>query len=648
MARNTPLSHSFDVGNDPARRNPAGLQSLPRMLCRSEDLIRTRVFVEHASGSLDGYVWRAPSLETMPCVVVNVGAYALLMQVQQQEVALFATRGYAYVLVKCAGGRPDEGDHIFERWAADAEALLDWLAVQDWCDGRVVTHGASQIGSTAYAIVQACCAASQADGSSSIPGPPLRRRLKVMAASTAVSFSRIQPTVFCEGQSLAVELVLRFLWLVERGVHQAEPKGVAWLMRMILFFWLPDWPGLSALTLGSSFIRADEELWGRRSLLWREGMAQRLETDPFWAAGRDRFCDIRGLAQECPPIRIVTSWWDVFLKQNLKDFQSVVEARCENHVARDEMVGAQLIVRCAGHFSTMFRFWDFALDTFAWYERHVMDRPPARLTPTASNNAAVLLEVYGGQSDEYLAFPAWPPPGAAARVLYVRGHTRNQRGVLARLGTLSSDPHSQGEAIVLSYMYDPASPTPYIGGGHLNLLREGPRNQRNLEVRNDVVVVTTAPFTETVDLVGIVKATLFMQCSAPECDVIARLCIVRRGCSRLLDIRGWLAGLGGGSSMNLCETLARVDFAAEGDDPQEAKRLDLDVGAACCRVHCGDALRLQVCSSAHPRTMRHPLHSSGDWLRCPEVGRPAQLRLFADAARPSSLELPLFPAAGRG
>jgi len=40
-----------------------------------------------------------------------------------------------------------------------------------------------------------------------------------------------------------------------------------------------------------------------------------------------------------------------------------------------------------------------------------------------------------------------------------------------------------------------------------------------------------------------------------------------------------------------------------------------------------DALRLHICSAAHPRYMRHPLHASGDWLEGPEVGPPATLKV---------------------
>eukprot|EP00438_Fugacium_kawagutii_P021504 Skav226569 [mRNA] locus=scaffold1701:102785:110827:- [translate_table: standard] len=73
-------------------------------------------------------------------------------------------------------------------------------------DGRVGCHGYSLLGNTSYATLAASHAADA----------PATRPL-VRCIVPAISFSRIQPTVFVRGQSLAAELALRFLWLAEVG-----------------------------------------------------------------------------------------------------------------------------------------------------------------------------------------------------------------------------------------------------------------------------------------------------------------------------------------------------------------------------------------------------------------------------------------------
>eukprot|EP00449_Zooxanthella_nutricula_P022630 CAMPEP_0198525042 /NCGR_PEP_ID=MMETSP1462-20131121/23109_1 /TAXON_ID=1333877 /ORGANISM="Brandtodinium nutriculum, Strain RCC3387" /LENGTH=90 /DNA_ID=CAMNT_0044254785 /DNA_START=70 /DNA_END=339 /DNA_ORIENTATION=+ len=89
-------------------------------------------------------------------------------------------------------------------------------------------------------------------------------------------------------------------------------------------------------------------------------------------------------------------------------------------------------------------------------------------------------------------------------------------------------PPSSGQGGLLRYTYDPRNPTTYAGAGWLNMRKDGPRSQRDVEMRSDVLVLTSEPFEHSFDVVGNVRATLFMRCSAPECDVVARLCVVRK------------------------------------------------------------------------------------------------------------------------
>merc|ERR1712060_898606 len=97
-------------------------------------------------------------------------------------------------------------------------------------------------------------------------------------------------------------------------------------------------------------------------------------------------------------------------------------------------------------------------------------------------------------------------------------------------------------------------------------------------------------------------------------------------------------------SLNLCETIVRVSFE-EDNGTAGIRRIQVDVGPVCCRMNPEDALRLHICSAAHPRYMRHPLNASGDWLDSTEVGLPATLKVFADASRPSSIRVPTIPYA---
>jgi putative CocE/NonD family hydrolase len=77
----------------------------------------------------------------------------------------------------------------------------------------------------------------------------------------------------------------------------------------------------------------------------------------------------------------------------------------------------------------------------------------------------------------------------------------------------------------LTYTYDPQNPVPTVGGRELSL-PAGPRDQRKIESRPDVLVFTSAPLPQPLEIVGRVKAVLYVASDAPDTDFIVRLCDV--------------------------------------------------------------------------------------------------------------------------
>jgi len=307
----------------------------------------------------------------------------------------------------------------------------------------------------------------------------------------------------------------------------------------------------------------------------------------------------------------------------------------------------KLVVYAGGHFEvSLSRGRDLALSTLAWYDKHLgmTSRASAEVKEGGGRRSPVCVQLYGGRAGDMIDLQAWPPPGGTVRALYLHA-VAGAGGGAARLGTLRAAPPTTEEACALRYVYDPRTPTPYAGGGWLNFRKDGPRPQRRIERRRDVLVFTSEALRESADLVGVVRATLHMRCSAPECDVLARLCVVRAPRGLGLLSPDCLSALGGGTSLNLCEAIERVDFkenrvAGVGTGP---RRVDLRLGGIGCRVHAGDRVRLQVCSAAHPRAMRHPLQAPGeDWLGEGSLGSPATLELVSDAEHPSCVQLPVL------
>jgi len=350
--------------------------------------------------------------------------------------------------------------------------------------------------------------------------------------------------------------------------------------------------------------------------------------DPFWA-DRDIQCGFDTF-RETPRVHVIAGWNDMFLAQSLKDFQAASEATNG---------AAKLTIYTGGHFGVVFNHGlAVSEETKQWYRQYLT------CADVESPRAAVQMQlIQEGEEEEWLECDTWPPPAEPWRLFLHPGDAH------ANTGSLEASSPSAG---TLGYVYDPKDPTPYVGNGWLNLQKDGAQDQRAFESsRSDVAVLTSVPLEQPCELVGDVTATLFLSCTAPECDIIARLCVVRnagnlsRGNSepgffdRLLDPRG----LGRGRSVNLCEGIVRAKFDTD------SVRLEVSLGPTAVRLNVGDCIRLHVCSAAHPRWLRHPLQDTGeDWLLgTSEVGAPAEITIFADEDKPSHLNLPLRSAAVR-
>ena len=136
------------------------------------------------------------------------------------------------------------------------------------------------------------------------------------------------------------------------------------------------------------------------------------------------------------------------------------------------------------------------------------------------------------------------------------------------------------------FTYDPADPTPAVGGPRLVANRAGVRDNRALEARADVLVYTSEPLSAPVEVVGPVSATIRTRADGPTFDTFVRLCDV----------------LPDGRSRNVCDGLARVDGAC----PGEAQVVRVALWPTAHRFAVGHRIRVQVSGGAHPRFARNP------------------------------------------
>jgi putative CocE/NonD family hydrolase len=139
----------------------------------------------------------------------------------------------------------------------------------------------------------------------------------------------------------------------------------------------------------------------------------------------------------------------------------------------------------------------------------------------------------------------------------------------------------------------------------------GRTDNREHELRPDVLTFTTAPLSEPVEALGPVTATIRTRATRPNFDVFVRLCDV--------DPEG--------HSWNVCDGLTRLSTVDEGAEAR------VELWPTAYRFAPGHRIRIQVSGGAHPRFARNP----GTGVALDEVSELLPVRHVILA--PSAIEL---------
>jgi putative CocE/NonD family hydrolase len=257
---------------------------------------------------------------------------------------------------------------------------------------------------------------------------------------------------------------------------------------------------------------------------------------------------------------------------------------------------------------------DVAGRQIAWYRRHLDD-------PTGGDSTDAPVRVFVMGADEWRDLADWPPPESSPTPLYLRsgGHANTAAGD-GRLdwGAPASEPEDE-------LRYDPRDPVPTFGGatflpGLAVAANGGPRDQRAVEMRPDVLCYTTPALERPLELIGHVELVLFASSSAPSTDFTGKLVDVHPD----------------GRAELLTDGILRVRSIS--GSPTE---LRIDLGATAARIAAGHRLRLEVSSSNFPRFDRNPNTGASSAEVRPDDLAIAHNRVHHDGTRPSHLILPV-------
>jgi hypothetical protein len=329
----------------------------------------------------------------------------------------------------------------------------------------------------------------------------------------------------------------------------------------------------------------DERAFGAPVPYFREWMDEMSPDSPYWAA-RD-FSSAVGDVEA--PVQLTGGWYDIFLPWMVEDFRAL---RAAGH-------RPQLIIGPWTHTSPPMTGVSLR-EGIAWLRAHLLG--DARMVRDAP------VRVYVTGERRWRELSDWPPPQARARTWYL------QPG-----GALSESPPA-ADVEPSRYRYDPAHPTPALGGAML-LERQPVCDNRPLEARADVLTYTTAPLAADVEALGPVAADVRLRSSRADTDVFVRVCDVQPD----------------GPSLNVCDALIRLTPGAPPRDGDGVAAVRFELWPTAHRFAAGHRIRVQVSSGAHPRYARNP-GTGEDPVRAKRLVA-ADQEIFHDRARPSSVTL---------
>jgi len=451
-------------------------------------------------------------------------------------------RGYAYVEMNERGHFFSEGNYdILGPPVTDGSDAISWIAAQPWSNGKTGTFGCSSTAEWQLAVAAL--------------GNPAFTTMIPQGFGAGVG--RVGPFFeqgnFYRGGSVQM-LFIAWIYGEQNQVRPMFPPDTSRedLLRASKSFDLAqqlppvDWSKALRHLPEMDIIKAVDGPHGifadRMDVPTGGAMIQRTPNDPAWYRG--------GLWHDDKPINIpgfwFMSWYDISTGPNLAAYNFV------RKTARPEIANQQYAViaptlHCSYKRATENTIvgerdmGDARLDydalTYGWFDHflkgednHLLEKMPK-------------VRYYTMGMNKWQASDTWPPAGAAPMTLFLASgggaNSLNGDGALAAAAPASDTPDR--------FTYDPTNPVPSYGGNVCctgNAVTGGAFDQRKMEARADILVYSSEPLKEGVEVSGPVEVTLHVSSGARDTDFTAKL----------IDVYP------DGTAYNLDETIQRLRY----------------------------------------------------------------------------------------
>ena len=492
----------------------------------------------------------------------------------------YTAAGYAMVVQDCRGRGKSAG--VWDPFRYDVEDGFDtqeWVGQQAWCNGSIGTAGGSYVGWTQWA-----------------PTPRQSRYLKAMVP--VVPFGNAYDVAYTAG---AFQLALMMGWGSAVGGVTLAPDKLQEAFRH-----------LPLCTFGEQF---------EKKVPYLDEWVKHCAYDDYW---KQRGIDYR-YAEVTIPVLNIGGWYDIFSKATL---DLVTQVRASSHdrmVRRNEFViigpwthgvGASKVGELEFGADAALKLGDFQ---FRWFEYWLKGRETG-----VQDWPAYYLFVMG--ENRWRGEDEWPLKRTRFTSYFIHGggHAASLKGDGSMNTTEPGDePRDQ-------FTYDGNNPVPSVGGNNLVGASAGPQDQTRVEEREDVLVYSTPPLEQDLEVTGPVKLVLWAASSARDTDFTGKLVDVHPD----------------GKAYNLCDGIIRAQYR-EGTEkptllePDKATRFEIDLWVTSNLFRRGHRVRLEVSSSNFPRFDRNP-NSGKPFGTDTELLR-AHQTILHDRDHASHLLLPVIP-----
>lgn len=493
---------------------------------------------------------------------------------------LFTQRGYNLVIQDTRGRYKSEGDfYPFLHEMEDGEDTVGWIEKQPWHNGKLGTMGASYLGQTAWA-------AGLSGGD------------KVDCLSAGVIASDLHAVMHRGG---AFGLASFAYWSMLAGERALDWETASRVREN-------NCAALYKLPLAD----IDDQL-GRDVPHYNDWVSR-----PTRDAYTEQFNARDSLTAFHAPVLMLTGWYDASVGEQLRDFERLTSAETAAPANQSRIIVGPWSHRLVReHAMAPESPFDHLAELFQWNRYWLRGEGELPEKP-------VKLFVMG--SNTWREEEAWPLERAIPAPYYLfSGGNANSAAGDGELRAVMQDAGAPSD----EYTYDPTNPVPSRGGWFLGP-SSGPADHREVESRQDVLVYTSPPLAEPVEVTGYVSMVLFAATSCEDTDFTAKLCDVHPG----------------GASINIASGIIRGRYREEGKDtplvPGKVYRFEIDLWATSNVFLAGRRIRVQVSSSDFPQYDRNlNLYTQQPWRQT--AFTPARQTIHHSARFPSRIVLPVVP-----